>query len=114
MQPGDLVIVRPSEQIPVDAEVVDGESAVDESILTGESLPVSKQRGDMVLGATINTTGLLRVTATAVGADSALARIIWMMQDAQGPNAPIQRLADRIFGIFVPVVIVIAAMTFVV
>ncbi len=112
VQPGDTVIVRPAEQIAVDGRVIDGESAVDESMLTGESVPVVKRAGDSVFGATLNGSGLLRIEATAVGADSALARIIRLVEDAQGSKAPIQRLADRIAGIFVPVVIVIAALTF--
>ena len=113
VQPGDTVIVRPSEQIPVDGEVLDGESAVDESMLTGESAPVAKRAGDSVFGATMNTTGLLRLRATAVGADSALARIIRLVEEAQGSKAPIQQLADRIASVFVPIVLVIAAATFV-
>ncbi len=112
VQPGDTVIVRPSEQLPVDGEVIDGASAVDESMLTGESLPVAKGPGDAVFGATLNSTGLLRVRATAVGADSALARIIRLVEDAQGSKAPIQRLADEIAAVFVPVVLVIALATF--
>ncbi|MGE3961991.1 MAG: heavy metal translocating P-type ATPase [Dehalococcoidia bacterium] len=113
VQTGDVVLVRPSEQIPVDGEVIEGASAVDESMLTGESVPVSKQPGDAVFGATMNTTGLIRVRATAVGADSALARIIRLVEEAQTSKAPIQALADRIAGVFVPVVLVIAAATFV-
>jgi Cu+-exporting ATPase len=112
VQPGDVVIVRPAEQISVDGEVIEGESAVDESMLTGESVPVPKGAGDSVFGATLNGTGLLRVRATAVGADSALARIIRLVEDAQGSKAPIQRLADRIAAIFVPAVIGISALTF--
>ena len=112
VQPGDIVIVRPSEQLPVDGEVIEGASAVDESMLTGESVPVVKGAGDAVFGATLNTTGLLRVRATAVGADSALARIVRMVEDAQGSKAPIQRLADRIASVFVPVVMGLAALTF--
>ena len=111
VQPGDIVIVRPSEQIPVDCEVIEGTSAVDESMLTGESLPVAKEPGDSVFGATLNTTGLLRLNATAVRADSALARIIHLVEQAQGSKAPIQRLADCIAGVFVPVVIAIAVLT---
>ncbi|MSP21752.1 MAG: copper-translocating P-type ATPase [Dehalococcoidia bacterium] len=112
VQPGDLVVVRPAEQIAVDGEVVEGESAVDESMLTGESVPVAKGRGDSVFGATLNGTGMLRVRATAVGADSALARIIRLVEDAHGSKAPIQRLADRIAAIFVPAVIGVSALTF--
>ncbi len=112
VQVGDVVLVRPSEQIPVDGEVIEGSSAVDESMLTGESVPVSKAPGDLVFGATMNATGLIRVRATAVGADSALARIIQLVEEAQTSKAPIQALADRIAGIFVPIVLVIAAVTF--
>ena len=111
VQPGDLVIVRPGEQFPVDGEVVEGASAVDESMLTGESVPVEKHPGDGVFGATVNASGLLRVRATAVGADSVLARIIRLVEDAQGSKAPIQALADRIASVFVPVVLVLAVLT---
>ena len=113
VQVDDIVIVRPGEQFPVDGEVVEGASSVDESMLTGESVPVEKHTGDHVFGATANASGVLRVRATAVGADSALARIIRLVEDAQGSKAPIQALADRIAGIFVPVVMGIAALTFV-
>ena len=110
---GETVVVRPGERIPVDGTVVSGESAVDESMLTGESLPVSKRPGDRVIGATINRTGAFRFAATTVGADSVLAQIVRLMRDAQGSRAPIQRLADRISGIFVPIVLSIAIATFV-
>ena len=113
VQAGDIVIVRPSERVPVDGEVIEGAAAVDESMLTGESVPVEKHPGDSVFGATMNTNGMLRVRATAVGADSALARIIRLVEDAQGSKAPIQALADRIAAVFVPVVIVIAIATFI-
>ncbi|MDQ6886207.1 MAG: cadmium-translocating P-type ATPase [Gemmatimonadota bacterium] len=109
---GDTVIVRPGERIPVDGEVLSGTSAVDESMLTGESLPVEKTAGARVIGATINRTGAFRYRATTVGADSTLARIVKLMRDAQGSRAPIQRLADQVSGIFVPVVISIAVATF--
>ncbi|HEX6053766.1 MAG TPA: heavy metal translocating P-type ATPase [Gemmatimonadaceae bacterium] len=109
---GDIVTVRPGERLPVDGDVVDGSSAVDESMLTGESESVKKQAGDRVIGATLNRTGAFRYRATAVGADSVLAQIIKLMREAQGSRAPIQRLADRISGVFVPVVIVIALATF--
>ncbi len=111
---GDLVLIRPGEKIPVDGRVERGESAVDESMLTGESLPVEKSAGDSVFGATMNTTGALRITATHVGADSALQQIVRLVQEAQGSKAPIARLADRISGVFVPVVMAIAGITFVV
>jgi Cu+-exporting ATPase len=114
VQPGDVVVVRPGERIPVDGEVVSGASAVDESMLTGEPLPVAKGPGDPVVGATVNGTGALRYRATAVGADSVLARIVRLMREAQGSRAPIQKLADRLSGIFVPVVLSIAIATFVV
>jgi Cu+-exporting ATPase len=111
---GDVVVVRPGERVPVDGEVVAGSSAVDESMLTGESLPVKKEPGDRVIGATINKTGAFRLRATTLGADSMLAQIVRLMRDAQGSRAPIQRLADRISAVFVPVVLQIAIVTFVV
>jgi Cu+-exporting ATPase len=111
---GDTVVVRPGERVPVDGEVVSGSSAVDESMLTGESLPVQKGAGDRVIGGTINRTGAFRFTATTLGAQSVLAQIVRLMREAQGSRAPIQRLADRISGIFVPVVLQIAIATFVI
>ena len=108
---GDLVRVRPGEKLPVDGDVVDGESAVDESMLTGESVPVDKHPGDRVAGATMNVEGVLTVRATAVGADTALAQIVRLVEEAQGTKAPVQRLADRISGIFVPVVMLVAVAT---
>jgi cation-transporting ATPase V len=108
---GDLLRVRPGEKIPVDAVVVDGASAVDESMLTGESVPVDKAPGDAVVGATLNAHGVLTVRATAVGADTALAQIVHLVEEAQGTKAPVQHLADRIAGVFVPVVLGIAALT---
>ena len=110
---GDVVLVRPGERVPVDGEVLSGTSAVDESMLTGESAPVEKGPGDRVIGATINRTGAFRYRATTLGADSVLAQIVKLMRDAQGSRAPIQRLADRISAVFVPVVISIAIATFV-
>jgi Cu+-exporting ATPase len=110
--PGDTVVLRPGERAPVDGRIIAGRSAVDESMLTGESLPVEKGMGDTVIGGTINGTGSVRYTATTVGADSMLARIVKLMRDAQSSRAPIQRLADRVSGIFVPVVISIAVATF--
>jgi len=109
---GDIVVVRPGENIPVDGRVLSGESAVDESMITGESIPVTKREGDEVIGATVNKTGSFRIQATKVGRETALAQIMRMVEEAQGSKAPIQRLADRISGVFVPVVIVIAAITF--
>jgi len=111
---GDRVLVRPGEKIPVDGSVESGQSAVDESMLTGESVPVEKAAGDNVFGATMNTTGALRLVATKVGADSALQQIVRLVQEAQGSKAPIARLADKISGVFVPIVIAIALITFVV
>nr|MBA3443927.1 copper-translocating P-type ATPase [Gemmatimonadales bacterium] len=111
---GEILLVRPGERVPVDGVVLSGESAIDESMLTGESIAVSKKAGDRVIGATVNRTGAFRFEATAVGADSVLAQIVKLMRDAQGSRAPIQRLADRISGIFVPVVLSIAIATFVV
>ncbi len=111
---GDLVLVRPGESVPVDGEVVEGRSAVDESLLTGESMPVEKGPGDPVVGATLNREGALRFRATKVGSETALAQIVRLVQEAQGSKAPIQRLADRVAGIFVPVVIGIAVVTFLV
>jgi Cu+-exporting ATPase len=109
---GDTIVVRPGERLPVDGEILSGESAVDESMLTGESLPVAKKPGDTVIGGTINRTGAFRYRATTIGADSVLARIVRLMRDAQGTRAPIQRLADRVSAVFVPVVISIAIATF--
>jgi Cu+-exporting ATPase len=109
---GDEVIVRPGEKIPVDGRVESGHSAVDESMLTGESVPAEKSPGSEVFGATINTTGALRVRATRVGADTALQQIVRLVREAQGSKAPIARLVDRISGVFVPVVIAVAAATF--
>jgi Cu+-exporting ATPase len=111
---GDIVVVRPGERIPVDGEVITGQSAVDESMLTGESLPIAKRAGDRVIGATINGTGSFQYRATTLGADSVLAQIVKLMRDAQGSRAPIQKLADRVSAVFVPVVISIAVATFVV
>ena len=112
VQPGDVVIVRPGERLPVDGEVIEGASAVDESMLTGESMPASKRPGDTVYGATLNTTGALQLRATAVGADSALARITRLVEAAQASKAPIQALVDRVAAVFVPAVLVVAALTF--
>jgi len=109
---GETVIVRPGERIPVDGIVIDGASEIDESMLTGEPLPVAKTAGNQVVGGTLNTTGALRYRATSVGADSVLARIVRLMREAQSSRAPIQRLADRVSAVFVPVVVAIAITTF--
>ncbi|MCG7844768.1 MAG: copper ion binding protein, partial [Methanomassiliicoccales archaeon] len=111
---GDVMVVRPGEKVPTDGVVVDGRSSVDESIITGESLPVSKEEGSAVIGATINKNGLLRVRATKVGKDTALAQIVKLVEDAQVSKAPIQRVADRVSAVFVPTVISIALISFLV
>ncbi len=110
--PGDVVSVKPGERIPVDGVVLRGTSAVDESLLTGESLPVTKGAGDTVTGGTLNGLGAFRLKATTLGADSALARIVQLMRDAQGSRAPIQHLADRVAARFVPTVVGLALVTF--
>lgn len=110
----DVIIVRPGEKIPVDGEVVEGESSIDESMVTGEPIPVQKQRGDEVIGATINKTGSFKFKATKVGKDTVLAQIVQLVKDAQGSKAPIQQLADQVTGWFVPVVIAIAILTFII
>lgn len=112
VQVGDVVVVRPGEKIPVDGVVVDGRTTVDESMLTGESLPVSKSQGDNVIGATMNKQGYLRIEATRVGKETALAQIIRLVEDAQASKAAVQKLADRVSAVFVPVVIGIAVVTF--
>ncbi|MBM4082560.1 MAG: heavy metal translocating P-type ATPase, partial [Planctomycetes bacterium] len=111
---GDLVLVRPGERIPVDGEVQDGASSVDESAVTGESAPVEKAMGDKVVGSTVNLSGVLKVRATAVGEDALFAQIVRMVEEAQADKAPIQRLADRASNYFVPAVIVLALATFLV
>ncbi len=109
---GDIVIVRPGGTVPVDGVVIEGRSAVDESMLTGESLPVTKQAGDAVIGATLNRLGSLRFEATKVGRETALAQIVRLVEEAQGSKAPIQALADKVSAVFVPAVILVAALTF--
>ncbi len=111
--PGDVVLVRPGEKVPVDGIIVDGRSTLDESMVTGESIPVTKESGDIVIGATINQTGAFRFEATKVGADTMLAQIIKLVEQAQGSKAPIQRLADLVSSYFVPAVMFIAIATFV-
>src|SRR5215216_1447803 len=109
---GDVVLVKPGEKIPVDGVIIEGRSAVDESMLTGESLPIEKEPGDPVIGATLNKLGLLKFEATKVGKETALAQIIKLVEDAQGSKAPIQKLADQVSAVFVPIVIGIALLTF--
>ena len=112
--PGQVLRVRPGESIPVDGVVLEGSSAVDESALTGESIPVEKTAGDTVNAATVNRTGSFTFRATRVGADTSLAKIIQLVEDANATKAPIARMADKVAGVFVPVVFVISAVTFVV
>ncbi|KKB75381.1 MULTISPECIES: heavy metal translocating P-type ATPase [Bacillus] len=109
---GDIMLVKPGEKIPADGEIVEGRSALDESMITGESIPVDKAAGDKVIGATMNKNGFLKIKAEKVGKDTALAQIIKVVEEAQGSKAPIQRLADRISGVFVPIVVAIAIITF--
>ena len=109
---GDVVIVKPGEKIPVDGVVIEGRSAIDESMLTGESLPVEKKPGDAVIGATLNKLGMLKFEATKVGKETALAQIVKLVEDAQGSKAPIQKLADQVSAVFVPIVIAVAMLTF--
>ncbi|MEM3144808.1 MAG: heavy metal translocating P-type ATPase [Thermoproteota archaeon] len=111
---GDIVIVRPGERIPVDGIVLDGYSAVDESMVTGESVPVDKKEGDMVIGATINKSGVLKIKATGVGKDTTLAQIIRIVEEAQASKAPVQRIADRVVSYFVPLVLLSAFIAFIV
>ncbi len=108
---GDLIIVRPGEKIPVDGKVIEGQSSVDESMITGESLAVSKSKDDSVIGATLNKQGLLKIIATKVGADTALANIIRLVQEAQGSKPDIQNLADKVASIFVPIIILLSVFT---
>jgi Cu+-exporting ATPase len=110
---GDIVVVRPGEKIPVDGEIQEGGSAVDESMVTGESMPVEKQAGDEVIGSTLNKTGSFKFRATKVGKDTALANIIRMVKDAQGSKAPIQRVVDTVSGYFVPAVLILGVLAFV-
>lgn len=111
VQVGDIIVVRPGEKLPVDGQVTEGQTAIDESMLTGESLPVEKQQGDNVVGASINKTGSFKYQATRVGKDTVLAQIVKLVEDAQGSKAPIAKLADKISGIFVPIVIVLAILS---
>ena len=111
---GDILYIKPGEKIPVDGKIIEGNSAIDESMLTGESVPVDKTIGDDVIGATLNKNGFLKVEAKKVGRDTALAQIIKVVEEAQGSKAPIQRLADKISGVFVPIVVGIAVLTFII
>jgi P-type Cu+ transporter len=111
---GDILLIKPGEKIPVDGKIIEGTSAIDESMLTGESVPVDKSAGDDVIGATLNKNGFLKVEAKKVGRDTALAQIIKVVEEAQGSKAPIQRLADQISGVFVPIVVGIAVLTFII
>ncbi|AXI28828.1 copper-translocating P-type ATPase [Priestia megaterium] len=112
VQKGEVIFIKPGEKVPVDGEIIEGQSAIDESMLTGESVPVDKNIGDKVIGATLNKNGFLKIKATNVGRETALAQIIKVVEEAQGSKAPIQRLADYISGIFVPIVVGIALLTF--
>jgi len=112
VHPGDMIIIRPGEKIPTDGQVFTGQSAVDESMATGESLPVDKAPGDFVIGGTINTTGALKIRATKVGKDTFLAQVVRIVQEAQAAKVPIQALADRITGVFVPIILALALVTF--
>ena len=112
VQVGDVILVRPGEKIPVDGEIVEGTSTIDQSVVTGESIPVEKKPGDTVIGATINKTGAFKFRATKVGADTVLAQIVKLVSEAQSSKAPIQRLADQVTGYFTPVIIMLAIATF--
>ncbi|MHC1758048.1 MAG: heavy metal translocating P-type ATPase [Negativicutes bacterium] len=112
VQVGDIIVVRPGEKVPVDGVILEGTSTLDESMLTGESLPVDKKAGDSVVGATLNKFGAFRFTATKVGKDTALAQIVRIVEEAQGSKAPIQRFADIVSGYFVPTVVILAVLTF--
>ena len=108
---GDIIVVKPGEKIPVDGEVIEGKTSIDESMLTGESMPVEKAIGSKVIGASINKNGTIQFKATKVGKDTALAQIIKLVEDAQGSKAPIAKLADIIAGYFVPIVMGIAVLS---
>ncbi len=111
---GDILLIKVGEKIPLDGEIIEGETAIDESMLTGESIPVEKKEGDIVYGATINNQGIIKVKVTKINQDTALAQIIKLVENAQASKAPIQKLADKVSGIFVPVVIVISILTFII
>jgi len=112
VQPGDIMLIKPGEKIPTDGEIVEGETTVDESMATGESMPVKRKEGDEVIGATVNQNGLIKAKATKVGKDTFLSQVVKMVEEAQGTKVPIQEFADKITGIFVPTVLVIAVSTF--
>ena len=112
LQPGDIMVVRPGEKIPTDGVIIEGESSIDESMATGESMPVKRTEGEEVIGATVNQKGFLKVKATKVGKDTFLSQVVKMVEEAQGTKVPIQKFADKITGIFVPTVLVIATLTF--
>ncbi len=111
---GDIIVVRPGEKIPVDGKIIEGHSSIDESMLTGESLPVEKKTGDLVVGASINKLGAFKFQATKIGKDTVLSQIIQMVEDAQGSKAPIQKIADVVSGVFVPIVVGIAVLTYII
>ncbi|MCP4278294.1 MAG: HAD-IC family P-type ATPase, partial [Gammaproteobacteria bacterium] len=111
VQMGELIIIRPGEKIPVDGVITEGCTSIDESMLTGESMPAKKVEDDKVFGGTVNTTGLIYITAENIGADTVLAHIAKLVEDAQGSRAPVQRLADKVSGVFVQIVISIALLT---
>ena len=111
---GDVIFIKPGEKIPVDGIIIEGNSSIDESMITGESIPVEKKKGDIVIGATINKNGVFKFRATKIGKDTMLAQIIKLVENAQSSKAPIQRLADKVSGIFVPIVVVIAILTFII
>ncbi len=113
VKPGDIMLVKPGEKIPTDGEIVEGKTSVDESMATGESMPVERKEGDEVIGATVNQNGLIKVKATKVGKDTFLSQVVKMVEEAQGTKVPIQEFADKITGIFVPTVLVIASLTFI-
>ena len=104
--PGDIMVIRPGDKIPTDGEVVEGQTAVDESMATGESMPIQKVPGDQVIGATVNQNGFIKVRATKVGKDTFLAQVVKLVEEAQGTKVPIQEFADKITGVFVPTVLV--------
>ncbi|MFP4662380.1 MAG: heavy metal translocating P-type ATPase [Halanaerobiales bacterium] len=113
VQPGDVMLIRPGEKIPTDGEITDGKTTVDESMATGESMPVERTVGDEVIGATVNQNGLIKVKATKIGKDTFLSQVVKMVEEAQGTKVPIQEFADKITSIFVPTVLIIAALTFI-